>query len=433
MKNNKVIMALLSLVIAFGLWAYVINYETKTETNTLTNVPVVFQNEGALTGRNLMLTGGTDQTVTLTVNGNRSEVMKLNSNNVSVVVDLSRIYDAGEQSVGYTINYPADVSTSSFEETADKNRITLTVEAKVTKQVPVVIDWGEGTVAQGYTTDTDTVELSDTYVTVEGPASVVEQMAQARITLDLTDRVETIAQECAYTLCDSEGLPVEVPDVSKVVAKQEFVYVRLLIQPYKVLPLTVEVIDGGGATHETTQITYTTTGGEEIGTITVAGDAALLEGLEKIVLGTVKLEEILEDTQMSFPVTLPAGVSNLSEVEEVQVSVSFPDLMTKTFTVENIQATGVPAGLVAEIVTKKIDVTVRGPKALVEKMQASDIMVSVSFGNINIGDMKTETPTVTISPAYAGVGVLSYGNVRISLEEPATDPTGEPDAQGTGE
>lgn len=431
--KNKVITALLSLIIAFGLWIYVINYESKEETYTIENVSVVFQNENALTGRSLMLTGGTDQTVTLTVTGNRSEVSRLNSNNVSVVVDLSRIYDTGEQSVTYTINFPADVSTSSFSTTADKNRITLTVESKVTQRVPVVIDWGEGTVERGYTTDTDTVELSTSHVTVEGPASVVGQMKQALIRLDLTDRTETIDQECEFTLCDSEGNPVEVPNVSQVVAQQESVYVRLLIQPYKVLPLKLEVIDGGGATEETTQITYTTTGGEEIGNITVAGNAELLEGLEEIVLGTIELEDILEDTVLEYPVSLPAGVTNLSGVETVQVSIAFPELMTQTFTVENIQATNVPAGLVAEVVTKKIDVTVRGPKALVEKMQASDIVVSVSFGSISIGDMKTETPTVTISSAYTGVGVLSYGNVRISLEEPVTEPTEEPDGQNLGE
>ena len=80
---------LLSVLIACGLWAYVVTNVSVTDTTSLHNVPVVFQNEGALTERNLMLTGGTSQTVTLNITGTRSEILKLRPDNVSVVVDLS--------------------------------------------------------------------------------------------------------------------------------------------------------------------------------------------------------------------------------------------------------------------------------------------------------------------------------------------------------
>ena len=102
--KNRFVAALLSLVMAFILWTYVVNNVSKEETLPLYNVSVIFQNEGALTQRFLVLTEGSGQTATLTIPGNRAELYKLNSSNVYVVVDLSRMHDAGPQTAQYTLH-----------------------------------------------------------------------------------------------------------------------------------------------------------------------------------------------------------------------------------------------------------------------------------------------------------------------------------------
>ena len=111
--ENKIIAGLFALVVAFGLWTYVVNNVSKEDTMSLENVPVVFQNEGALENHGLIMTEGVGQTVDLTITGTRNELMKLHSGNVAVVVNLSQLYDAGRQSVSYTVHYPAEVNSSS--------------------------------------------------------------------------------------------------------------------------------------------------------------------------------------------------------------------------------------------------------------------------------------------------------------------------------
>ncbi len=422
--KSKFVTFLLSFIIAFGLWTYVVNNVSREETLPLYNVPVIFQNEGALTQRSLMLTEGIGQTVTLNITGNRAELYKLSSGNVSVVVDLSRIYDPGAQTAQFTVHYPSGVDSSSFEYTADKSRIALTVENVVNKRIPVKVDLGDTSPAEGYSIFPETEYLSSEYIRVEGPASVVEQMTQAVIQVDLTGSDQSIRnQVCTYVLCDSEGNPVEVPNVEFVKTDVAEVEYSLTIQRRLTLSLSVNLLSGAGATQETTTCLIDPL------TIEVTGTDESLDRLDESLilnLGDIDLAEYTEDTTLTLPINMPAGVTNLNEeVTEATVYLSFPDIATRTFIITNIQNTNVPAGMVPELVTKQVSVTVRGPKVLVDKMTESDLTVSVSFGSLEIGVPKTVTPEVRLNPNYPGVTILSHGNVTIVMNELVPETTGE--------
>lgn len=423
--KSKLVTALLAIFIAFALWAYVVTNVSVEETTTLHNVPVVFQNEGALTGRNLMLTGGTSQTVTLNITGTRSEILKLSPSNVSVVVDLSRIYDAGRQSVQYTVNWPAGVVTSDFDYTADNAQISLTVEERISKPVPVDLDY-DGRVADGYMADYESLQLDYRTITVSGPASVMEQITQAKININLEGLTQPVDQDFEYILCDADNNPVEVSNVEYVHTDVEAVHVNLSIQRYKEIALELTVIDGGGATEETSSIVL------DIETITVSGTDEALAELESLNIGTVELAELKDTTTLTFPITMPAGVINRTGVEEVKATVSFPALLIKTFTIDNIRAVNVPAGAEGVVVTKQVSVTVRGPRSIIQRMQASDITVTADFGDMVIGSTVTKQPAVTVGANYPGVGILENGHVTITLQElppettaPEVDPQGE--------
>lgn len=414
--KDKILSALVAMFIAFGLWTYVVTNVSVEDTTTIHNVPVVFQNEGALTGRSLMLTEGTTQTVNLTITGTRSEILKLNNNNVSVIVDLSRIYDAGRQSVQYSVNYPADAVTSTFEYTADKPRISLTVEEQVSKPVDVFHSY-TGQVAEGYMADYETVSMDTRKVIVTGPASVVDQVAQARFTINLDGLTAPLDQDYEYTLCDAEGNPVEVPNVEFVHTDVEKIHVNLSVQRYKEIQLKVKVNDGGGATEETSSIVL------DMETIMVSGTDDALENLEFLEIGEVNLAELKSETMLVFPIVMPSDVTNRTGVDVVSVKVSFPALVMKTFTISNILPVNVPAGAEAVVVTKQVSVTVRGPKSMIQRMQASDLTVTVDFSDLGIGSTVTKQPMVTISGNYPDIGILENGHVTVSLQELPPEPS----------
>ena len=90
--KNKLVAFLLSLAVSLGMWLYVVNYISPESEATFYNIPVVFEGETVLTTeRNLMITDISSTTVNMKISGNRSDLNKINSSNIVVKVDLSKV------------------------------------------------------------------------------------------------------------------------------------------------------------------------------------------------------------------------------------------------------------------------------------------------------------------------------------------------------
>lgn len=375
MKNkDKLLTALLSLVIAFGLWVYVITVEKTEIEDTFYNVPVILDGESVLEERGLMITSDTDLTVTLKLSGNRSDLNKLKSSDITVMVDLTRIYEAGEKSLAYTVSFPGDIQNSAVEVvTRTPDSVDLTVVEWATKQIDVVLAY-TGRVPDGYNVDKQSAITDVTAVTVTGPRDIINQIGMAKITVDLTDRSETIVESLRYSLCDEAGEPIE--DVSSVTTNQGEIRVTVPIQKVKDILLTYTLVEGGGLAADDVTITM------DYDTITVAGSTAKLNELgDEIDLGTIDLSTITESQKLTFPIELPEGVTNQSGITEVTVDVQLPAMETRTYTVTNFKAENVPAGMTVNFTTKVLQVSVRGRGPVLDKLTASNITVVVDFKN----------------------------------------------------
>lgn len=403
--KNKILTFLLSLVLAFALWLYVITVVSPGSENTYYDIPVVLQNDTALTERGLMVTTETTPTVTLKLSGNRSDLNKLNKSNITLIADLSKIYETGEQALSYTIVYPGDVADGAFTvESQIPRQIKLTVERRVSKEIPVEVNF-TGQVAKDFMADTQNYTLDYEAVTVTGPSPVIEKIARARFSVDLTDRSEDINEAYRFELCDEQGEPV---DARQVVASVGTLNLTVKIQRVKDIPLKLEVVDGGGATQETSVITI------DPASIKVCGSDVALQAIDEIVLGTVNLGDVVKDSTRTYQIKLPEGITNLTNLTEVQVRIEFPSLKRTTFKVTNIMPVNLPAGMTLEMVTKELQVTVRGPSATIDKMKASDITVTVDLSGASLG-VSTVKAAVTTGTGFADVGALGSYTVSVNL------------------
>ena len=373
--KKKVLYLLFSVAVACGLWLYVITVVSPESKETFRDIPVVLQNEKALHSKGMMVTSAEIPTVTLELVGNRSDLRKLNSSNITLVADLSKIYRTGEQYLYYDVIFPADVPVSI--ENQEPAGIRVTVSERDTKEVPVVVEYS-GKVPEGFLVDKENQTLDFEKVTVTGPASVVEKIHEAKILVDLEGHRDTISQSYAYTLCDEQGNAV---DAERIVTDVTEVMLTLNIQYVKQIMLQLNVIPGGGATVETSKITLSHT------SIQVAGTEQLLQELEDtIVIGDLRLGELHTATSRVFPFKLPEGVTNLSmEKNEVSVSVEFPGLKTKTLRVTNIQTRNVPAGMAVDVLATELTVNIRGPEDQIVKLTAEDVTIVVDLSNAEAG------------------------------------------------
>ena len=417
MKKNKFLMALLSFAIAFGLWLYVINYVSLDSEDSFYNIPVNFTGESMLQERGLMITDGRGATVSLRLSGKRSDLMDLDSSNITIEADLSTLDKGNRVEVAYNIRYPGGIPNSAIKVlNQEPGVITLNIEEFDEKFVNVVPDYGDTTQPEGYLAMLEEAVLSEKQVKITGPVSILDQITSAVINVDLTNRTKSFTEEYAYTLCNEDGEPVDLKELVKV-DDDGMVRLDLTILRHKEVPLWIEIIDGGGATSENSTITI------DPEVIQIAGNEQVLEKIDRIeLIGQINLGEIEEETTLTFAIAVPENVENITNLTEATVTVSFPNLMTKVFNAKSFVAVNVPSGMEADILTKDLPVTLRGPASLVRKMTDEDVTVVVDFANAAMGTT-TVRGVVRLSSEYAAVGQMGTLSVTATLREPVGEET----------
>ena len=409
MKKSKITSMLLSLVIAFGLWLYVVTNVSQEAEYTIYNVPLVMEGESVLNDNNLMITALSADDVDLTLSGKRSDLAKVNNSNTVLKVDLTKIYEPAEKrALTYTPIFPSDVATNALTvENRHPANIYVTVEARRNKEVPVEVVW-IGSTPEGFMSDRENRVLDYDSVTVVGPASVADLIEKAVIEVDLNDQKLSISQDYRYTLCDKDGNPV---DAEKITTNVEDIHLDVKIQQVKEVKLVADVIYGGGATEKNTTISI------EPAVIRLSGGSAGLEELgDTINLGKIDLSTIEKSQELTLPISLPEGITNLSNIREATVDIRFSGLMVKTFEVENIEAINVPDGFDAEIIEKKLVVILRGPAADITRITEEDITIRADLTGAVAGT-STFKATVHFSEDFSAVGAVRSYSVTANVSE----------------
>lgn len=413
--KKKILMALLSLVLSFALWLYVITVVSPGSDDTFYDIPVIFTGETTLTERELIITDVLTEDVTLKLEGNRSDLVLLDRSNIEVIADLSRINMAGTHRLRFDVYYPGTVSDGAFKIlNQEPSEVTVVVENRKSVSVPVVIDYQKTSVPEGFVADTENATLDYSRISVTGPESVIDQVAEARIYVTLTDLKESIvAGKYPIYLCDKEGVPLS--DVSLVVPSVTEVQLSVKIQQWEDINLFVSVIDGGGATQKNSKIEILPK------TIRLAGSEAALKKLaDGLEIGEINLGELLIDTTktVSLEGLLPEGVTNLSGTTDAVVKVSFPNLRTKELTVDeaDIELVNVPEGMEAELTTKTLKIHVRGTIGQIANITPGDLRVIIDLANAPVGTAQVKAQII-IADKYTDVGELGIHTVYAEIRE----------------
>lgn len=407
MMKSKFTSIVLSVIIAFGLWLYVVTNVSQEAEYTIYNIPLVMEGETLLNEKNLMITSISAANVDLTLSGSRSDLAKVNSSNMILKANLGDISEPQEKkALSYVPVYPSNVPSNALTiENRNPSYIFVTVEARRNKEVPVEIQW-EGSTPEGYMSDRENRILDYSNITVVGPASVADQIEKAVITVDLSEQKESISQDFRYTLCDKDGNPV---DAELITTNVETVHLDVKIQQVKEVKLTADLIYGGGATQSNTTVTiapeYIRLSG---------GEAVLAELGDSITLGKIDLGSIEKSQTITLPVTLPEGVTNLSNVTEVQVEIKFTGLITREFAVSNIFAENIPEGLEADIIEEKLTVIVRGPASDIMKLTEEDLSVRADFTNAVEGT-STFKATISFPEGYQTLGAVKTYSITANI------------------
>lgn len=407
-SNSKIFWIIFSVLASITLWLYVAYTENTEIESTISNVPVQFVGEDTLTGRNLMVTEGDDQTVTLRVTARRSDISKLNASTLSVSVDLSKVKTTGEMGMAYTINYPDNVNQSNVSISRTSYYVYITVDKLVTKNVDVrgtfegdILD-ADKYLAQPLIFDPETIEIS-------GPDAIISQISYVWVVLQRENVSATVTATLSYTFMDNDGNEVKSDDIK---CSVETVEVTMPVLMVKEIPLSVDFIEGGGASAE--DVVYTI----NPKTIKLSGAAETLDGINHIVLGSIDLSDFVSTTTQPFQIIIPNDTTNITGETEATVTAEIVGLETAKLSVSSFEFTNTPNGYLARAVTQSLEVKVRAPRSVINLITSYNIRAVADLTDLTGTTGTFIVPLKVSIDGYSDAGVVGDYEIVVVIEIP---------------
>ena len=403
--SSKAFYIVFSLLASVTIWLYVGYVENPDVTVGVRGLKVVFLNKEFLNDRSLVVTKTNADTVSLWFQGKRNTVSALTNANIKVTADLSEIKSPGVYQIQYKEVYPIDINPDSLSVTGrSTDYITVNVDTLVKKDIQVRGSYNGG-VAEGY--QAEPMEITPGTITVSGPGEIVNRVSYALVTVLREKLSKTIEDSLPIALMDDSGRSVQS---SQLQLSQESVKIKIPVVMVKNVPLTVKLSPGAGADTTNTVVTITPA------SIPVSGDAATLNSLNQIVLGTIDLTKFLTTANQTYKIALPNGTINLTGTAEALVNVAISGLDSRHVAATNIQVANTPSGYTATVVTTNVDVTLRGKADALPKLLPTNVRIVADLSELGASTgIYSVLGKIYVDGDSTGVGAIGDYKIAVML------------------
>ncbi|MBO5497311.1 MAG: hypothetical protein J5967_07905 [Oscillospiraceae bacterium] len=406
--NSKAFWVIVSLITSLVIWVYVSSVETEEFKQTFRGVRVELAGETLLRdSKNLVVTDMDTSTVTLEVVGPRRIVAALDSDKIYAQIDVSKLSRAAYTSQQYAVIFPDGTDTSNLTVLRKTpETINFMVSSMTTKTVQVRGSF-DGSIAEGFTAETPVFEPAN--IVLSGPEAYLKNVDYAWVTFGKENVESTYQVETGYTLMGADNTPASTTGIT---TSTDTVTATLPLLMLKEVKLGVNLIDGGGANAENTKVTV------EPASVVLAGDSALLGGMNKINLATIDLADFAVSFTDTYTIPLDNELRNTTGVSEAKVTVEVLGLETRNYKVTNISYINLKEGYTAEIITQSLDVTLRGTPEVLEQIKDENIRAVADLADLS-ESTGTYMPKVRIYiDGFTDVGALKVNgsDYTVSVE-----------------
>ncbi len=412
-KGRKIITLLVSLLAAALLWLYVITTIAPEINVRIPNIPVTVDGSVVLEERGLLVTDVATDSISLELNTSRANLSKLSASNIRISADVSKIREAGDYDLSYTVTFPDTVKSNDVDILRkSSNTVRVTVTKSVTKAIPIELNWS-GSVKDGLLFESKEILIDPVEVVVEGPDFEVEQVASAVVSYDVSDLEQTELVTLPVRILDDRGNEMSFSEFTTVSVSEASV--TLPVVSTKVLTLKVRLNSGGGIMEDNAEVEI------DPPTIRVKGAAEVLNELDdELELGSIELSEIAEEAEYPFSITLQKGVTNMSGETEATVKVRIKDVQTDTISVSDIRLINAPEGYDTEVTNRVVQITIRGTINAITALKSdksNGIYVEVDAEGYTGTGQYGLTGRV-VNDKYSMIGIVGAPEVNIVISEP---------------
>ena len=405
--DSRAFWMIVSLLASLAIWVYVTSMQSTEFSQTFYGVEVELVGESTLREtKNMVITDLDTSTVTVRIKGPRRIVAGLDPSDLKACVDVSKLSRSAYTTQQYYISYPDGTDTTNIN---DSNKSPSTISFMVsplnTKTVQVRGSF-DGSLAEGYTAETPVFEPAT--ITVSGADANLKDVSYAWVTFGKENVDSTYKVETGFTLMNENG---EECSTVGLTCSEDVVTATLPLLLVKEVPLSVDIIEGAGATKANTKIKV------EPDSITLAGDSAVLTGMNKIVLDTIDLTDFEKTFSQTYTIPIDNDMNNLTGVTEAKVTVEIVGLETRVFKVKNISCTNVTEGYEADIISESIGVIIRGTPEQLDQLKGDNIRAVA-----DLTDYKESTgqfmPNVRIVvDGSTDVGAVGQNTISIEIRK----------------
>lgn len=403
-RASNIIALAVCFVIAFLVWFYVMQTESPEYEETFVRVPVAVENVNQLTSvSKLSVISGWDHTASLTVKGRKSDIAKINENDLKLYVDVSGLDVSGEKSVEVKAVIPGALQLVSVSPAT----VTVVVDEVITKKVPVY-----ATVNQAkYDVDSELGEPKTTpeFVEVTGPKSALEKIESAKVSLALGDVTASVVAVAPFELVDDKGEKTENPYVRTDV---QSVTVTIPLYTTKTVPLSVDS-KYGYFNSENSNVTVIPS------VLVVKGEHSLVSALDTIHIATLdeKLDDQMPPTYFEIP--FPDGIVSVNGTTSARVELQH--VHTKTLTITGINASNVrldnSSGEFWYVDECDTEITVRGEAHILDRLSAENVRLAVKIdSSMASGDHVLNAIVEITLPEGAEGTVYEIGEYKVRVK-----------------
>jgi len=385
-----------SLALAILFWGWVTEVQDPLTEKTITGVPIEV---GELPDSLQVVTSLPNSTVL--IEGAQSQVRPISQTDVTVRVDVSGVTEPGEYQAPLVANVP-NITNASVE----PSEVTIQVDERVSDILPLRPLY---TNTSDQTRTVGNIEAEVSQVTVSGPTTAVERVAEVILPVTIERQTESFDERYMPIALDGQG-----QRVSEVTILPETILTRVEVETrgkaVSVIPTITGVPAEGFSVQQRRAIPDT---------IIVDGPVEIIDDLLFVNTEPVDVTEANQSISTNVRLAdLPNGVTIIEPSgSTIEVRVAIEDISTssQTLTDLSIEPLGLEEGLAAAFVPGTISIQVSASIDILQAMTPEDISIWVDLTGLGPGT-HIVIPEVTV-PQGATWQTTEPLEISVSVEE----------------
>lgn len=410
---------LVSILIAIAIWYLVVYNNDPRETQSY-SVHVEVANESYIAnGKQQYMIDEAYKTITVYVTGNRSALRSIDSDDISVIADLTQIVDLDRDPVVV----PLSVTCKGFDATdlsLSRNTIPIVIENVASKELPVSVSTGESVVDKNYEIGALTPDPAT--VTISGPETIINNIDSVVASIDISGLAADRTVSGKLVFIDKNQ-----NEISDSIIEDDITFeggtpkVTVDVDLWKkVTDVSIEVHYSGEpfTGYQITSITTTPT------ELTIAGSDDALKKLEKdgnkiiIPEDWIDVSNLYTDKQFEVDISelLPADSkvsSSTKSMVQVNITVLPNGSIEYPLDVDEIRVNNLSSTLTVSYDKQEVILRITGPDSVLNSLSSDNVSVYIDLKSLSVGDYTV--PMTVILPA--GCTMVTEAEITVHIKE----------------